>query len=556
MPSHVVVTDPYEYPARVFNQESDRFPAEAREKVFIAKIRDYHKVVSTFYNDPRVIQKVKEVIPWDKFKKIASEKADLLSSRVTTSKSGCERELIIMELLDWFKNDFFSWYDHAVCNNESCCKFGEAMSERGSGQPTIGDMMFGASRVETYKCQSCGSSERFPRFNHPLKLLETRKGRCGEWANMLTCILTVYGFDCRLVLDFTDHVWTEVYNEHEDRWIHVDSCERSLDSPLLYETGWGKKLTYCIALHKYEIQDVTWRYVSDLRAALTRRDQCSESWLSDFIVKVNNHLRQKLPNDEKHRLLHRSARELIDLLHTPWNRRTGNSTELLGRQSGSEAWRLARNEMGHLNVNTSQNYIFEVNRPDVSVFEIQYNAVTDEYTVNGKSERMGWASATYAASNIVKKVEHDWKMVYLSRPEGSPAETVGEVSWLIDFQDFDWSYMCIRMDGMELDGSRISISIMSIPSGIELLQSPGISVNRNHRHELLKQRSTFISNLSLNEDTVLSRDQFPADSSGILILAHVSGGSGDMAWQKGQLFRQSLVQDRNKCTLIFQLFKS
>lgn len=561
----IVVANDYEWPARVFNQESDRFPAQAREKGFIAKIRDYHKVVSTYYYDPRVIDKVKQLVPWQRFTEIASEKAKLLTSKVqpgsgstdnSTDLEGYVKELTIVELLDWFKNDFFSWYDHGTCSNESCPSFGQAMSERGSGQPTIGDMMDGASRVEVYKCRSCGSSERFPRFNHPLKLLETRKGRCGEWANMLTCILVVFGYDCRMVLDFTDHVWTEVYSESEGRWIHMDSCEKSLDSPLLYETGWGKKLTYCIALHRYEIQDVTWRYVSSMRDVLFRRDQCRESWFTEFILRVNQHLRQNLPEDQRNHLLERSARELIDLLHTPWNRRTGGQSESQGRQSGSEAWRMARNEMGKITLNTSQNYIFEVrDEPDLSVFEIRFNAVTDEYTVNGKSERIGWASGTYAASNIAKKVEHDWKMVYLSRPEGSSADTVGEVSFLIDFQDYQWSHMCMRLDGMELDGTQVTISIMSIPSGIELLQSPGISVNRNHRNEMLKQRSTPISSINLNEDAVIPRGQFPADTSGILILVQVSGGSGNMAWQKAQLFRQSMTADRNKSTLTFQLFK-
>lgn len=41
-----------------------------------------------------------------------------------------------------------------------------------------------AHNVELYKCGKCNRITRFPRYNNPAVLLNTRKGRCGEWANV------------------------------------------------------------------------------------------------------------------------------------------------------------------------------------------------------------------------------------------------------------------------------------------------------------------------------------------------------------------------------------
>lgn len=124
-----------------------------------------------------------------------------------TASTNEVRDFMLLELLRWFKLEFFDWMDAP-----KCCRCSKATHSSGMVSPTDAELAYGAGRVENYQCSSCMQFTRFPRYNHPSKLLETRCGRCGEWANCFTLCCRAVGFEARYVLDWTDHVWTEVYS--------------------------------------------------------------------------------------------------------------------------------------------------------------------------------------------------------------------------------------------------------------------------------------------------------------------------------------------------------
>lgn len=157
------------------------------------------------------------------------------------------------------------------------------MERYGPEVPTVEDRENHAARIESYKCWTCNVITRFPRYNHPMKLFETRTGRCGEYANAFTALCIALGHEAREAHDWTDHVWTEVYINEYKRWVHMDSCENAFDTPLVYDKGWGKKLTYVIAMSSHEIVDVTRRYVVDQFANGMRRDKINEEWLAQTL---------------------------------------------------------------------------------------------------------------------------------------------------------------------------------------------------------------------------------------------------------------------------------
>ena len=136
----------------------------------------------------------------DELKQVLALSVVPMDELVAAAGTDARGRKLLQALLAWFKG-WFSW-----TNAPACGGCGGATQCTGMVAPTAEEASFGASRVEDYGCAACSARTRFPRYNDPAILLQTRNGRCGEWANCFTLIARSVGFEgVRLVHDWTDH---------------------------------------------------------------------------------------------------------------------------------------------------------------------------------------------------------------------------------------------------------------------------------------------------------------------------------------------------------------
>lgn len=333
-------------------------------------------------------------------------------------------------------------------------------------------------------------------------------------------------FDARYILDWTDHVWCEVYSESQKRWVHADPCENALDKPLIYEHGWNKKLSYIIAFSRYECLDVTWRYSVNHKQVLKRRNECDEMWL----VHYTNELTKKrihLVNKTEREL--RLVAEIVEFL-TPKIVKEGEDA---GRQSGSLQWRISRGEIKAVS-EMSNGFKFKINKVP---FILKYNTAKNEY-LNGDQVVPDWKSVVYAYSNIRHKVEQDWKMCYLEREKGS---LYGYIEWYFSLclkakanLTFNWTVfesgeVKLKLVGIDEFGNKIS--------EINLDKSN----NQNQKDSFIEFKY-FDDKFSIN---------FNDKVKNLILRAELDRGNGENAFQHAQLFRQSL-NDKDKYLLTIE----
>ncbi|CAO1321896.1 unnamed protein product [Diamesa tonsa] len=442
------------------------------------------------YEDPLLVKSALEIIPVEKLKLNAIEKMrkiqKLIQRKVITDHEPPLEDLILEELAAWFKNDFFTWINNMpcrLCKNDKTQPCGSTVSQDGV-------------RIEKFKC-SCNNVSEFHRYNDIEKLLVTRSGRCGEFANCFTFLCRCLGYDARYVYSTSDHVWTEVYSHSKKRWIHVDPSENVFDSPLMYEHGWKRELNYVIAFSLDDVQDVSWRYSNQHQGILKRRQLCNEKELIQTIMELRKKRQVNCSVARKKFLNLRTLRELAELLIV----REPTDNERKGRSSGSLDWRLERGES-----DVSNFHVFNLlpSEEQQKQFNIRYSCSRDTYErfIDSKvlATSKGWKSLEYLSENMFRKEEHDHKMVYIARTEES-AE--GKISWKFDFGHLKIQKFEMKLLQQTFENGKIVVDYL------------------NDKNEILGSQT------NLNGLTKFT------------IRIRLSGGKGDCSWQHAQLFRQS-----------------
>jgi peptide-N4-(N-acetyl-beta-glucosaminyl)asparagine amidase len=130
----------------------------------------------------------------------------------------------------------------------------------------------------------------------------------------------------------------------------MDPCEATADKPLLYEVGWGKKLTYLIAVGRTGVLDVSRRYTRQYNDVMRSRRGLDDDWISSYLKNLTNKMRSENPEineEERIRLEERDDADVAEMMAASEKKLFKVELESLpGRQTGGAGWINSRGEGG------------------------------------------------------------------------------------------------------------------------------------------------------------------------------------------------------------------
>ncbi|KAJ1555891.1 peptide-N4-(N-acetyl-beta- glucosaminyl)asparagine amidase [Cladochytrium tenue] len=152
------------------------------------------------------------------------------------------------------------------------------------------------------------------------------------------------------------------YRDEFMQWVNSPPC--SFCNPLMYEAGWKKKLTYVFAFGEYDVKDVIFRYSRALPAVYRRRLLVREGFVESLAAELTAALRDGLSPTARKELEERDIAEELERRSPPV--RALRVGELVGRRSGGEEWRTARQESRGVHLKKT-NLLFDLAGSEMSL---------------------------------------------------------------------------------------------------------------------------------------------------------------------------------------------